>query len=265
MYKINRPARSRRQARFARGRVGGAHAIALVALFFSMGGAAYAAHHYLITSTKQISPKVLRLLRGHAHAGPAGRPGLPGPAGPAGPAGSAGPRGNTGPTGSQGGGGATGPTGAQGTAGVTGPTGAQGPAGPGLIAYGTNDGECELSSSSGEDYCYPSYPHSGEFTAGAAGTCLVSASAQIFTEGAIGETGPYFRIAINEGGSVRDDGRYGHYFESSSNDSGDISRSFQIPVKAGSTYDFGAFFGGVGSAWKSKFASFLVTYTCFAT
>jgi len=40
--------------------------IAVLALFFALGGTAIAAHHYLITSTKQIKPSVLRKLRGRA-------------------------------------------------------------------------------------------------------------------------------------------------------------------------------------------------------
>ena len=63
--------------------------LASVALFLSLGGTAIAAHHYLITSTSQIKPSVLKKLRGlEGYEGPQGPPGpagLPGPAGPAGP------------------------------------------------------------------------------------------------------------------------------------------------------------------------------------
>ena len=38
--------------------------VAIVALVFAMTGGAYAAKHYLITNTKQISPKVLKQLKG---------------------------------------------------------------------------------------------------------------------------------------------------------------------------------------------------------
>ena len=47
--------------------------VALLALVFSLGGSAIAAKHYLIHSTKQISPKVLKKLRGRQ--GPRGFPG----------------------------------------------------------------------------------------------------------------------------------------------------------------------------------------------
>ena len=50
--------------------------MALLALFIAMGGTAIAAHHYLISSTKQISPKVLKALKGNA--GPSGASGAPG-------------------------------------------------------------------------------------------------------------------------------------------------------------------------------------------
>jgi hypothetical protein len=103
------------------------------ALIFAMTGGAYAAGKYLITSTKQISPKVLKSLVGKA--GPAGKAGSAGPAGtvgPARPAGPAGPKGETGAsiTGESGKEGAVGPKGATGAPGAPGPKGATGPQGP---------------------------------------------------------------------------------------------------------------------------------------
>lgn len=47
-----------------------ANVVATFALLFAMGGSAVAANHYLIHSTKQIAPKVLKKLKG-----PAGRRG----------------------------------------------------------------------------------------------------------------------------------------------------------------------------------------------
>jgi len=79
--------------------------IATFALLFAMSGGAYAASHYLITSTKQISPKVLKSLKGAngkngangSNGAPgAGTPGPAGPAGPTGPGGGAGPKGEPG-------------------------------------------------------------------------------------------------------------------------------------------------------------------------
>ena len=69
-----------------------ANITATLALVFAMGGSAIAARHYLIRSTKQISPKVLRQLRGHT-----GKTGAPGPRGigVAGPAGATGPPGQS--------------------------------------------------------------------------------------------------------------------------------------------------------------------------
>ncbi len=65
-----------------------------LALVFAMGGGAYAAKRYVITSTKQISPKVLKELKGKS--GPAG------PQGPAGPEGKAGATGKDGAKGEKG-------------------------------------------------------------------------------------------------------------------------------------------------------------------
>jgi Collagen triple helix repeat (20 copies) len=71
-----------------------------LALVFAMSGGAYAASKYVITSTKQISPKVLKALAGKP--GKTGSSGAQGPAGPAGPQGSAGTAGLKGEKGEKG-------------------------------------------------------------------------------------------------------------------------------------------------------------------
>ena len=91
--------------------------IATLALIFAMTGGAYAANKFLITSTKQISPKVLKALKGAS-----GKNGAAGPAGPAGPAGA----GTAGAAGPQGSAGAKGETGAPGAPGAKGENGAPG-------------------------------------------------------------------------------------------------------------------------------------------
>jgi hypothetical protein len=71
-----------------------ANVVATLALVFAMSGTALAAHHYLINSTKQINPKVLKKLHGSSgKQGPAGDRGIPGPTGPKGTTGSTGPTG----------------------------------------------------------------------------------------------------------------------------------------------------------------------------
>lgn len=77
-----------------------------LALVLAMSGGAYAAGKYVITSTKQISPKVLKAL--------AGKPGAAGKSGAQGP---------TGPTGAKGENGAPGPEGKAGTSGNNGVNG----------------------------------------------------------------------------------------------------------------------------------------------
>lgn len=89
-----------------------------LALLFTMSGGAYAAGRYVITSTKQISPKVLKSLQGKT--GAAGAAGASGAAGQQGPAGAAGTKGEPGAQGSQG---AQGPQGVQGAQGAPGTTG----------------------------------------------------------------------------------------------------------------------------------------------
>jgi len=88
-----------------------ANVTATLALVLAMSGGALAAKHYLINSTKQISPKVLKALRGKA--------------GKAGPTGNAGATGKEGPAGKDGRDGAPGATGKEGT---RGPEGAPGSA-----------------------------------------------------------------------------------------------------------------------------------------
>jgi hypothetical protein len=73
-----------------------------LALVFAMSGGAYAAKHYLITSTKQISPSVLKTLKGAGPRGLQGPQGSPGATGPAGPIGPSGPQGSEGKAGSAG-------------------------------------------------------------------------------------------------------------------------------------------------------------------
>ena len=81
-------------------RLSPATAISLVALFFSLGGVGLAASKYVITSTSQIKPGVLKSLHGSKGAeGTAGAQGPAGPTGPAGAPGAAGAAGAAGPAG----------------------------------------------------------------------------------------------------------------------------------------------------------------------
>jgi hypothetical protein len=86
-----------------RRRITYANVTATLALVFSMTGGALAANHYLIDSTKQIDPNVLKKLHGHSgRSGAKGATGQAGPAGPAGPAGREGPQGSAGAPGKEG-------------------------------------------------------------------------------------------------------------------------------------------------------------------
>jgi hypothetical protein len=85
-----------------------ANVAATLALFFAMSGGALAAKHYLINSTKQINPKVLKALRGNrGAAGPAGAKGASGPGGATGAKGETGIPGARGEKGAPGANGAT--------------------------------------------------------------------------------------------------------------------------------------------------------------
>lgn len=91
--------------------------LACLALFVASTGTSFAARHYLITSTKQIKPSVIKKLKGAK-----GRRGYRGHQGAAGATGTQGAQGLKGATGAQG---------AQGLTGATGATGAQGAQGTG--------------------------------------------------------------------------------------------------------------------------------------
>jgi hypothetical protein len=71
-----------------------ANVAATLALVFAMSGGALAANHYLINSTKQINPKVLKKLKGKT-----GKIGATGKAGTTGATGATGGTGATGPAG----------------------------------------------------------------------------------------------------------------------------------------------------------------------
>ncbi len=102
-----------------RSRITYVNVVATLVLVFAMTGGALAAKKYLITSTKQISPSVLKSLQGKAGVagapGAAGVQGAQGPAGPGGPAGSGGAKGETGAAGKEGKEGKPGTPGAKGS------------------------------------------------------------------------------------------------------------------------------------------------------
>lgn len=112
-------------------------AIAMLALVFGMTGGAWAAKKYLITSTKQISPSVLKALKVPGKNGANGTPGAAGPPGPGGPAG---PQGGAGSEGKQGAEGKQGPQGVPGEKGPKGTTGSPWAAGGTLPVGATETG-----------------------------------------------------------------------------------------------------------------------------
>jgi len=103
-----------------RRRLSYANVTATLALFFAISGGAMAANHYLITSTKQINPKVLKKLTGKI--GATGATGATGAAGKEGAPGKEGSTGKEGLTGKEGKEGPIGPSNAYGFSEENGPT-----------------------------------------------------------------------------------------------------------------------------------------------
>src|ERR1700761_8493475 len=118
------PLASKAMLRRLRARMTYANVVATLALIFAMTGSAVAATHYLITSSKQISPKVLKELKAPGKTGATGPAGSPGAQGLRGPAGANGANGANGIQGEPG------PKGDQGPKGLEGPQGLPGPEGP---------------------------------------------------------------------------------------------------------------------------------------
>ncbi len=87
----------KRTIRAISGRITYANVTATLALVLAMSGGALAAKHYLINSTKQINPKVLKKLHGAK-----GSRGVTGPTGSVGPQGGPGPEGKRGVRGERG-------------------------------------------------------------------------------------------------------------------------------------------------------------------
>jgi uncharacterized low-complexity protein len=124
-----------------------ANVASTLALVFAMTGGAYAADKVLITSTKQISPKVLTALKGKN-----GKNGTNGAQGPAGATGSTGPAGTPGTNGTNGTNGKEGKEGKKGEEGSPWPgggtlapeateTGVWGVTGEGGLGLGKSEGE----------------------------------------------------------------------------------------------------------------------------
>ena len=172
-----------------------------------------------------------------------------------------------GPAGNNGAKGLNGINGTNGIGGLGGKEGATGPRGPGVVASGNLGGfgfeSCELLT--GENHCFNS---SLAFTPSANAQCLVSVSSQIGTFGA-GKpvvNGPFFRIAIKTGATEGDDEAYGFYFMGTAGPKSTVlERTRLIPVKAGTTYNFGAFYGFPEGEWEKKTANFEVSYICFGS
>lgn len=91
-----------------------------IAVFFALGGTAWAAKHYVISSINQIAPSVQKQLKKAGPTGPAGATGGTGATGATGATGSAGSAGSEGKVGPEG---KTGPEGKVGPKGATGPEG----------------------------------------------------------------------------------------------------------------------------------------------
>jgi|GEM_PF-3538461 len=142
-----------------RRRLNYANVAATLALVFSMSGGALAASHYLISSTKQISPKILAKLKGATgKTGATGATGAPGTPGAPGKEGKEGAKGETGPSHAYSASGA-------GTASVNVPAGSYAVSGDGLFynfGVKAGAGECTLEAPGLSEIRFATVPNTGE-------------------------------------------------------------------------------------------------------
>jgi hypothetical protein len=182
--------------------------VAVLALFFALAGTAIATSRYLITSTSQIKPSVLKKLKGDA--GEAGKNGAVGPQGAQGKEGLQGKEGSQGKEGLQG------KEGPQGNEGPKGQAGSEGPAGVGLAAlFGDgSDGDVTISTNDEKltrDMYYHDLTVASDVTLNpngwrifVSGTLTLEEGAQIARDGNLGEvvTGGPALVAGSLGGSA---------------------------------------------------------------
>ena len=185
--------------------------IATVALVFALAGTSYAASTYLITSTNQITPSVLKTLKGQR--GPRGDIGVTGAQGSAGLTGGTGPIGLTGAPGAPGTPGTPGTTGATGATGIQGERGHRGRRGEtGVAGANGNTGatgatgavgpaELESSRSCTPTLCIDADPNSG----GSGGWGLNSVLNAAVTDLTVGQTYP-FTVTVVQDGSENSNG-----------------------------------------------------------
>lgn len=185
--------------------------IATVALVFALAGTSYAASTYLITSTNQITPSVLKTLKGQR--GPRGDIGVTGAQGSAGLTGGTGPIGLTGAPGAPGAPGTTGATGATGATGIQGERGHRGRRGEtGVAGANGNTGatgatgavgpaELESSRSCTPTLCIDADPNSG----GSGGWGFNNVLNAPVTDLTVGQTYP-FTVTVVQDGSENSNG-----------------------------------------------------------
>jgi hypothetical protein len=185
--------------------------IATVALVFALAGTSYAASTYLITSTNQITPSVLKTLKGQR--GPRGDIGVTGAQGSAGLTGGTGPIGLTGAPGAPGTPGTPGTTGATGATGIQGERGHRGRRGEtGVAGANGNTGatgatgavgpaELESSRSCTPTLCIDADPNSG----GSGGWGFNNVLNAPVTDLTVGQTYP-FTVTVVQDGSENSNG-----------------------------------------------------------
>ena len=95
-------------------------------------------------------------------------------------------------------------------------------------------------------------------------SCLVNSTVQVQPPAAALNDTVYFRNAVNRNGTNFEDGAYGMYLynDGQNRKQPPMTRSSVITVSPGQVVSFGAYFGGLSTAWYNATYALVTSYFC---